>query len=406
MDYKVGWICALEKELAAAQAMLDEIHEPLPTASNDSNTYTLGSIGPHDVVLACLPAGHGQYGLNNAAIVGANMLHTFQFVDKRLLVGIGGGIPDSVDIRLGDVVVGDQVFQYDLGKSLPGQKFHRTSVPARPPQVLLTAVSNLQAQHRRIPCQIPSLVDEMVRRHSPLMCEYARPDAPDILYRHTYGHACSPENANLDCSKCDPTQSISRSPRKNASPVIHLGKIASGNQVIKDGMMRRSIATELDAICFEMEAAGLMSDISCLVIRGICDYSDSHKNKAWQEYAAATAAAYARELLLITPTTNTIARNAHQQLGSISEPSDARRNQLLASLRFEEIRFRHDDIKPPLQETCQWFLSEEVFLNWRDATKYQDHHGFLWISGKPGGWKIYHYEVRLYTCEKDLGTEP
>jgi nucleoside phosphorylase len=46
-----------------------------------------------------------------------------------------------------------------------------------------------------------------------------------------------------------------------------------------------------------MEAAGLMSDFPCLVIRGICDYSDSHKNKAWQEYAAATAAAFAKELL-------------------------------------------------------------------------------------------------------------
>ena len=42
-----------------------------------------------------------------------------------------------------------------------------------------------------------------------------------------------------------------------------------------------------------MEAAGLMHVFPCLVIRGICDYSDSHKNKDWQEYAA-----YAREILL------------------------------------------------------------------------------------------------------------
>ena len=34
----------------------------------------------------------------------------------------------------------------------------------------------------------------------------------------------------------------------------------------------------------------------------ICDYSDTHKNKDWQQYAAATAAAYAKELLgVITP---------------------------------------------------------------------------------------------------------
>ncbi|KAF5528920.1 ankyrin 3, partial [Fusarium mexicanum] len=46
-----------------------------------------------------------------------------------------------------------------------------------------------------------------------------------------------------------------------------------------------------------MEAAGLMDILPCLPIRGICDYSDSHKNKEWHRYAAATAAAYAKELL-------------------------------------------------------------------------------------------------------------
>ena len=42
-----------------------------------------------------------------------------------------------------------------------------------------------------------------------------------------------------------------------------------------------------------------MSDFPCVVIRGICDYSDSHKNDAWQGYAAATAAVFAREVLYI-----------------------------------------------------------------------------------------------------------
>jgi hypothetical protein len=44
---------------------------------------------------------------------------------------------------------------------------------------------------------------------------------------------------------------------------------------------------------------GLMDSFPCLVIRGICDYADSHKNKVWQPYAAATAASYAKELLLV-----------------------------------------------------------------------------------------------------------
>jgi hypothetical protein len=50
-----------------------------------------------------------------------------------------------------------------------------------------------------------------------------------------------------------------------------------------------------------MEAAGLMDDFPCLVVRGICDYADSHKNKLWQGYAAAMAAAYAKELLSVIP---------------------------------------------------------------------------------------------------------
>jgi nucleoside phosphorylase len=47
-----------------------------------------------------------------------------------------------------------------------------------------------------------------------------------------------------------------------------------------------------------MEAFGLMNNFPCLVIRGISDYADGHKDDTWQAYAALTAAAYAKELLL------------------------------------------------------------------------------------------------------------
>jgi nucleoside phosphorylase len=63
----------------------------------------------------------------------------------------------------------------------------------------------------------------------------------------------------------------------------------------KDGKARDDIAQRLSALCFEMEAAGMMDNLQYLPIRGICDDSDSHKNKEWQDCAAATAAAYARE---------------------------------------------------------------------------------------------------------------
>ncbi|KAF3137252.1 hypothetical protein TWF703_005175 [Orbilia oligospora] len=112
--YTIAWVCALHTELAAAQAMLDEVHDAVATDPNDSNTYILGSIGRHNVVIACLP--DAQYGTNNAAIVLTNLVRTFKFVRLGLMVGIGGGVPGTADIRLGDIVVGSRVMQHDLGK--------------------------------------------------------------------------------------------------------------------------------------------------------------------------------------------------------------------------------------------------------------------------------------------------
>ncbi|THX92985.1 hypothetical protein D6D08_02284 [Aureobasidium pullulans] len=72
---------------------------------------------------------------------------------------------------------------------------------------------------------------------------------------------------------------------------------------MQDAKTRDEIAEALGGqiLCFEMEAAGLMNDFSCLIVRGICDYADSHKQDQWQRYAAATAAAYAKELILLIP---------------------------------------------------------------------------------------------------------
>lgn len=58
---------------------------------------------------------------------------------------------------------------------------------------------------------------------------------------------------------------------------------------------------DFDVLYFEMEAAGLMDSFQCLVVRWICDYADSYRKKRWQPYAAATAAAPAKELLYIVP---------------------------------------------------------------------------------------------------------
>ncbi|OAR02561.1 hypothetical protein LLEC1_04119, partial [Akanthomyces lecanii] len=289
--YTVAWICALYIEMAAARAMLDETHDELPGHTNDTNTYTLGRVENHNVVIACLPA--AQYGTNNSAHVLTNLIRTFPCVRVALMVGIGGGVPSKTDVRLGDIVVGTRVIQHDLGKLTAHGQIQPTAIPKTLHASLGTAVSSLRSKHELEPCQISSVLRERLRGHS----DYCRPNIPDRLFLAEYTH----EHPGRGCEECDPSQLIVRSSRASNDPVIHYGGIASGNQVLRHGITRDDVAGRLDVICFEMEAAGLMDVLPCIPIRGICDYSDSHKSKEWQTYAAATAAAYARELLDVLP---------------------------------------------------------------------------------------------------------
>ena len=149
----MGWVCALPIELAAAQEMLDEEHESLHHDADDTNIYTLGRIGEHNVVVACLP--DGQSGTASAAAVAMQMKSAFKSIRFGLMVGIGGGVPSGeADIRLGDVVVSRPhqthggVVQYDFGKATPSG-FERTGILNTPPTILLNALSNLRANHVR-----------------------------------------------------------------------------------------------------------------------------------------------------------------------------------------------------------------------------------------------------------------
>jgi nucleoside phosphorylase len=66
---------------------------------------------------------------------------------------------------------------------------------------------------------------------------------------------------------------------------------------MKSGQDRDRIAKAYDLVAFEMEGAGLWDEIPSIMVKGVCDYADSHKNKNWQPYAAATAASVAKALL-------------------------------------------------------------------------------------------------------------
>lgn len=313
-DYTVGWICALPKERAAAMAMLDQRHRDLPKPQGDKNAYTLGSIGKHNVVIACLPK--GRYGTNSAATVATQMVHAFPSIRLGLMVGIGGGIP--LKVRLGDVVIstpGDQfpgVVQWDMGKVKRGGKFERTGALNNPPDTFLTALTVMEAEHEMNGSKVPEYLDELGQKWPNMAKQYLKSDSlKDILFRADYSHISGigtdnyvnpqinsgeedgaenragdeteneMENGEEECCRfCDKTKIVKRNPRQEMR--IHYGLIASGNQVIKDANFRDKLNEDLggNILCIEMEAAGLMVNFPCIVIRGICDYADSHKNKA------------------------------------------------------------------------------------------------------------------------------
>jgi hypothetical protein len=200
--------------------------------------------------------------------------------------------------------------QWDFGKANQGGNFERTGSLNNPPNALLTALTKIETEHDLNGSRIPECLDELKQKWPRLAPRYLRSDSlDDVLFKADYDHvgesttdcAAVPDNDDGDeegenCRFCDRTQVIKRKPRDMR---VHYGLIASGNQVIEDATFRDKLNKYLggNILSVEMEAAGLMDKFPCIVIRGICDYADSHKNKEWQEYAAAVAAAFAKELL-------------------------------------------------------------------------------------------------------------
>ena len=301
----IGWVCAIKTEYVAAQVFLDEEHERSETSPNDNNNYTLGKMGKHNVVIAVLPS--GEYGISTAAVVARDMLSSFPNVRIGLMVGIGGGAPNQKhDIRLGDIVVSapsggeSGVLQYDFGDTIQGQSFKTTGFLHQAPMVLRTAVSGLQTQCEMKGHQLEKAINNALQAYPRLQKKYRRPgQATDRLYQRDVVHASGPEGScDIMCGS-GPSSLVFRKQRTEDydGPTIHYGLIASANNLMKNALLRDALAEEKDVLCFEMEAAGLMNHFPCLVICGICDYADSHKNKEWQGYAAMAATAYTKELL-------------------------------------------------------------------------------------------------------------
>ncbi|RGP76554.1 vegetative incompatibility het-e-1 [Fusarium longipes] len=343
--YTVGWICALPLEMAAAKAMLENVH-PNPLDQD--------------------PADH---------------------------------------IRLGDIL------------SLESDKFERTGSLNAPPNVLLSALSRLQAEHYTEDSRIPEFLGQLSSKAKKI---FRCPDvSSDCLFKVDYPHASSDKT----CEKCNRAQQVERGEREDTDPVIHYGTIASGDKVIKNGRLRDQLGQELGALCVEMEAAGLQ-DFPCIVIRGICDYSDSHKNDAWQPYASMTAAAFAKELLHFMPPSRVLQERPAQQLVSIATQQlqvsnkhynlasehlveHRRTNQILEDRPIDlyvvhKARYDSADVgDSPRCEKNTRIRIQQTIMEWADEDKGQP---FLWVFGPAGTGKstlirsiadIFHQRKRL-----------
>lgn len=325
--YTVGWVCALKDEVTASRVLLDEEHKRPPKQANDGNNYIVGQMEGHNIVIAF--PGAGSYGSDVISQTAAHLLRSFPNIRFGLMVGIGGAAPappdviDSFnDIRLGDVVVSEPkgshgmscvdlhmshlerltsqleggVLQYDKGRWISDGSFEIKSHLNKPPQILLTAMKLLQSDHEIGVGQMNQYFDDISTRSIKLKkWGFQFPGRHlDQLYHTSHPHA-----GGANCSGCGTEKLEKRLERENDDPGVHYGLIASGNAVMKSAVYRDHLRDTWGVSCFEMEAAGLMNDFPCLTIRGISDYSDDHKNDAWQRYAAARAATYAKDLLRI-----------------------------------------------------------------------------------------------------------
>jgi hypothetical protein len=194
------------------------------------------------------------------------------------------------------LTVAGGVLQFDLGKQT-NAGFERTGTLTKPPLVLLKAMGTLESKHGLCGSRdVPKHISETYGKFPNYQARHPGLEQ-DRLFKAAYDHL---DAQSLTCQSCEVTQLIDRDPRQTQDPVIHYGLIGSGNRVIKNSRARDILGRQ-NILCVEMEAAGLMDEFPCLVIRGICDYCDSHKNKGWQPYAALVAAAYAKELLSTIP---------------------------------------------------------------------------------------------------------
>jgi ankyrin repeat protein/nucleoside phosphorylase len=384
-QYTIAWICTSGLYLDVAKKMLDEVHAKPPTGAIDAKIYVLGSIGPHNVVIAC-PVMSSQLRDLPGRLPGL-----FRTIKLVLILGSGGGIPSPThDIRLGDVVVGTRREVYSASDTE-----HLAPLAA---SVVGAFRARYESSNGR---EFESILDSQSKKHP----DYKHPNLRDRLFRATYSHLVSggapssmvadsrPANSDpfssggnmpgeaSNCDHCDESQTVLRSVRTTQVPMVYFGGILSGPIIIKDAVLRDELAKNSSKICVDHWEAGKSSGIPWIHIRGICDYSDTHGNRGWQRFAALSAASLAKDLMADVPVAApSIPSSKHVSVDYFLW----KRRELLQSFKFERMDARFHNIKLALRKTCGWLPELPEYQQWLDFRGIEQHHGILWIRGKPG----------------------
>ncbi|KAN0066704.1 hypothetical protein V8E54_015174 [Elaphomyces granulatus] len=398
-EFKIAIICALPLEASVVSALFDKRWDDqrFGKAPRDSNTYSTGAIGHHNIVLVHMP----NMGKVAAATAAACLRASFPEIQLALVVGICGGAPyGNQDILLGDVIISKGLVQYDLWRKFPNnismrKDTLRDNLPRPSPEIRAALAKYLGR----------SLLDEKtsgylrVLRHGGLVTYPGV--AEDKLFKSTYRHKhhtplecaiCAKDDGGDDvCStavglsceqiKCDEQELVLRGRQSQPyNPAVHFGIIASGDTMIKSGKDRDNIATRDGVIAFEMEGAGIWENFpGCLVIKGVSDYADGHKSKIWQNYAAATAAAVMKGFL--ENWNPDLPRQPSPHLGPrMGLTRRAREIEILKWLNRSPYQDRKERNPERIRGTCEWFLTHELFRDWHESKS----STMLWVSADPG----------------------
>jgi nucleoside phosphorylase len=266
----------------------------------------------------------------NAASVAASIHFSFPKTNLALLVGICGGVPfstEQTEIILGDVLISDKVIEYDFGRQCPDGFQRKGAVmdilgPSNRNVRSLLSGLKTRMTHDQLQGRLLECLEQLQRNPNSkwLYPGKAQDQLFPASYRHKHYHAAATdcicancqtsrdpvcdEVIESDCSKLGCIGDFIPRTRLSAAhpePHVHFGVMASADSVMKSGEHRDQLVETEKVIGFEMEGAGILGNLPCIIVKGVCDYADSHKNKVWQDYAAATAAACAKAFIEAWP---------------------------------------------------------------------------------------------------------